>query len=57
MRSLVADFKKRVEVEKDLRGITAKHYFSVIKNYFHPNVAADFAAAISRASSGDAEPL
>lgn len=33
MRSLVADFKKRVEVEKDLRGITAKHYFSAIKNF------------------------
>ena len=33
MRSLVAGFKKRVEVEKDLRGITAKHYFSAIKNF------------------------
>jgi len=33
MRSLVADLKKRVEIEKDLRGITAKHYFSAIKNF------------------------
>ena len=33
MRRLVADFKMRVEVEKDLKGITAKHYFSAIKNF------------------------
>ena len=33
MRSLVADFKKRVEVEKNLSGITAKHYFSAVKNF------------------------
>jgi hypothetical protein len=33
MRRLVADLKKRVEVEKDVKGITAKHYFSAIKNF------------------------
>lgn len=29
----------------------------VVSNYYHPNEAADLAAAISRASLGDADPL
>jgi hypothetical protein len=35
-------------------------YFDECKfvvNYYHPKESADFAAAISRASSGDADPL
>lgn len=33
MRSLVAGFKERVELQNNLKGITAKHYFSAIKNF------------------------
>jgi hypothetical protein len=30
---------------------------TLLLNHCHPNESADFAAAISRASSGDADPL